>query len=190
MSTKYQVADILLFEPEKRNILQSIQQHTDASKSVHVEMIYDALSGGNDVITLGSALDGLNYRERTIGAKHKVLRIADVCPLSIDQRQWAIENYFNTKESTHGRAYPIINTIISGINRALEHETLGHWRRIDFGFYSGSSDCSATVAELIYIIWQGVLIHRATNPNLIPFKLVTPGDIESASGMDIIKEWG
>ena len=187
----FKICDILLDTPAHPTLVQKIQMFHDGGKSVHVEMIVYPDAGNGQVVTIGSDLkDGLSYRLRYVDDFCKVIRCTDTIPYSDEQKIALIDRYFKEKELTGGRDYPIGNVIISGINRAIDFYTFGAFHRIDFGIYKGNSDCSSTVAELIYMIFPGKLIQRKNDHGLIPFKMVTPCDIEFANRFALIKDYG
>ena len=189
---RYRVGDIVLFRSKDSglllNMMFKMQTTFDKSEACHAEIIFSA--NGSDTVTLGSACDGLKWREQTIGAEHKVLRVNDTSPFDTETKMKIMEELFKEKGEQFGKSYPFINTAVSGVNRALDYVTIGLFKRIDLGLYSGSADCSATVAQLLYMIYPGKLISRKCDRDLIPARMVTPGDLDNAVGMNVVKDWG
>ena len=188
---KYRTGDIVLFRPVPSGLFADlffkVQTTFDKSQACHAEMIFSA--NGDEVVTLGSAMDGLKWREHTIGTQHKVIRITDVSPFDNETKMKIMEDFFDEKGENFGKGYPLINTAISGVNRGLDYMTLGLFKRIDFGLYNGSADCSATCAQICYVMYPGHLFSRHNDRDLIPPRMVTPGDCENSRQSMVVKEW-
>jgi hypothetical protein len=147
-------------------------------------------NGDGTVVTLGSDFSGLMFRERPVDEYCKIIRMSGFSSLGEDQRMLIMESFYKEKGEQFGRGYPFINTVISGANRTLDAMTFGIWKRLDFGMFNGSADCSATVAELLSIMWPGFLVYRREDRDLLPPRMVTPGDLDNCPRLKVVKDWG